>query len=610
MWFNFRVFFSLKKYFIALLLVSVQFVGLGQNEKFLTLNEEIQNLELKYEKNKSNIEILSELVLKLNLNSHYAKSESLLKNYERDFIAKEPRNNADLNLNYAITYKFQGENGKAIWRFFKARDEFKKQKDYEGLVNCGAEIIEFYRKIAKFEEAKKTYFSYHYLAKKKGLKNPKLFIKLYNRFSAVVNERNQPRLSIRYSLKAIAEAKKINDQNAIAISFNEMGFSYKNLNSIDSSLFFYELAEEKWMKLGYYRDAVHAKLNRYVLMAHNGMVTCQEQIDKGIEILNFIEKNKVDYQKSLIYTHIRNAYLFCMRDYKNTFKYEQLYNKALNEENAKMNEAMMFNSQEKYQNEKLLEKNKNIEMRSIQKQLELQRARNRIFFIVIILSIVFISLLALFVFWLRLKKTNKLLKIRNEQKTILVQEIHHRVKNNLQFVRSMIEMQKTVNENNSEADIIDISRRIDAMSLVHEMLYIENEKMFVSVKDYIDRLMGLSSNFYNDGRDFKIKCEIDELNLATDKIVSIGMICTELLTNSVKHAFPSQKSPEFEIKLKLRNDTVELIVSDNGIENNENLKSNRSSLGMRLIDIFSRQLGGQYSINKENGYVYSISFKI
>ena len=241
---------------------------------------------------------------------------------------------------------------------------------------------------------------------------------------------------------------------------------------------------------------------------------------------------------------------------------------------------------------------------------KLDSARLQLILIIIVLLVVIIALVGFLYLWNKLRKANKLLVKRNEQKTLLVQEIHHRVKNNMQFVKSMLEMQIGIEDSESSSKSLeDVYRRIDAMSLVHEMLFIDEANMNLSIKDYLEKLIDFSTILYNKEKKISFNLNCVNVELPIDQIVSIGIICSELLTNSIKYAFVDQERPKISFDLTQNEDTYSISYSDNGIGMTEKEDNTRKTLGMRLIDIFSRQLNGEYSIQSTNGFNFKLNFK-
>jgi two-component sensor histidine kinase len=210
-----------------------------------------------------------------------------------------------------------------------------------------------------------------------------------------------------------------------------------------------------------------------------------------------------------------------------------------------------------------------------------------------------------------LNKSNKTILQKNIEKDAMLQEIHHRVKNNLHFIAGMIEMQINADgDEKSDSALYDISKRITAMSLVHDLLYDKDNLQFVSAKMYIEELVNsidILANYKTQSIKFEI--EIDEIVFNISQCISVGMIVSELVSNSIKHAFENVAIPTITIHLKTneKTDKMELEIWDNGKGFSHNLETNKG-MGLRLIDIFSRQLNGLYSFENKEGMKYSLHF--
>lgn len=203
------------------------------------------------------------------------------------------------------------------------------------------------------------------------------------------------------------------------------------------------------------------------------------------------------------------------------------------------------------------------------------------------------------------KRTAELEESLSEQTTLL-QEVHHRVKNNLQFISAMLKMQ--LNALKSDADqevLLETSRRINAMSLVHEMLYSKDKLESVSLKDYLTELISkLEEMVYESDTPIRFDLSIDPIKFNINNCVAIGMITSEVISNSIKHAFTNSENPEIKIVLKRdkKQEVIFFSISDNGNGIKEQLE--KKGLGLRLIDIFSRQMGAEYASSNENGLSY------
>ncbi len=202
------------------------------------------------------------------------------------------------------------------------------------------------------------------------------------------------------------------------------------------------------------------------------------------------------------------------------------------------------------------------------------------------------------------------LELSLKEQMALTQEVHHRVKNNLQFIGAMLEMQINAIENESNQGVLkNTSRRIASMTLVHEMLYNRDTLESISLKEYLHELV---TKFYDmiEDKDLNIhfKVKIEDVCYNINNSVAIGMITSELLSNSIKYAFEGIENPEIEINLRLdeANKTMIYTISDNG--KGYDPKNVQSGLGSRLIDIFSRQLKGKYVITNTSGLKYTFEF--
>ena len=210
-------------------------------------------------------------------------------------------------------------------------------------------------------------------------------------------------------------------------------------------------------------------------------------------------------------------------------------------------------------------------------------------------------------------QSNQIINLQNKEKDVLIEEINHRVKNNLQFIGAILELQL---DNQISNDVIQAllgtSRRIKAMSLVHELLYNKKEEMGLSMRAYIQELIdNLSEIAIDDSNPVNIVMEVDDLLLSSKTALPLGMIISELVSNSFKHAFAGIEEPEVRIQLKEDpiTEVFSLFVSDNGNGYKQNTEFS-IGLGSSLVDIFSRQLDGTYTMQTDGHFTYELQFKI
>lgn len=197
------------------------------------------------------------------------------------------------------------------------------------------------------------------------------------------------------------------------------------------------------------------------------------------------------------------------------------------------------------------------------------------------------------------------------EKEQLLKEIHHRVKNNMQIISSLLSLQSESTEDEKFIALIRESRnRINSMALVHEMLYQSEDLSKIELKEYIETLTSSVHRSYalpNSDLEFVYDIEA-HVHFDIDKMIPIGLILNEAISNSLKHAFPKRKG-KMRIGLKLVNEKYNLTVSDDGIGFKKDFDLEKDShLGIQLIYMLTEQLGGKLEVKSENGVSYEIIF--
>lgn len=200
------------------------------------------------------------------------------------------------------------------------------------------------------------------------------------------------------------------------------------------------------------------------------------------------------------------------------------------------------------------------------------------------------------------------------EKEMLLREIHHRVKNNLQIISSLLSLQSRYRKDEQAIEMAKESQnRIKAMALIHEKLYRSKDFANVEFNDYIrDMVNDLFASYKVNSSSIALNMDIENISLGIDTAIPAGLIVNELITNCLKHAFPEGKDGEIRISLRSLNDNEkELIVSDNGVGLPEYLDIKKAeSLGLRMItNLTERSLHGKVDIIKGNGTKFQIIFK-
>lgn len=197
---------------------------------------------------------------------------------------------------------------------------------------------------------------------------------------------------------------------------------------------------------------------------------------------------------------------------------------------------------------------------------------------------------------------------RDEEKELLLKEIHHRVKNNLQVVSSLLELQAKKGDESTKTAFADGQSRVKAMALIHEKLYRNDDIASIDFAEYIEQLSGQIASLYS-SHSVEIHIEAGGHQFDIDTAVPLGLILNELITNSFKYAF-NATGGQLHISVAKAQDGYELIVADNGpgLPEDFNLEKAKS-LGLRLVRRLSRQLYGKASYTVTNGARFCIQFK-
>ncbi len=208
-----------------------------------------------------------------------------------------------------------------------------------------------------------------------------------------------------------------------------------------------------------------------------------------------------------------------------------------------------------------------------------------------------------------LANKNTQLDRRNAENELLLKEIHHRVKNNLEMVSSLLLLQSRQVDDPSVREVMEEGQnRVQSIGIVHQKLYQGDNLSSIEMKDYFINLSeGILDTFDAEDR-IQIECIMDKLELDVDTAVPIGLIVNELLTNALKYAFPNGQSGKVKIQLETTDDNyLRLEVADNGIGKVTQTKG--TGFGSQLIHLLTQQLGGILQEEVKNGTVVRLEFK-
>ncbi|HKZ56102.1 MAG TPA: PAS domain S-box protein, partial [Thermodesulfovibrionales bacterium] len=212
------------------------------------------------------------------------------------------------------------------------------------------------------------------------------------------------------------------------------------------------------------------------------------------------------------------------------------------------------------------------------------------------------------------KQAEESLRISFKEKEILLREVHHRTKNNLQVILSLLDLQSlTIRGKKMMGGIKDIQNRIRSIAFVHEKLYQSKDLSNVNLKNYIQEVTNALIKSYEGSKQrISLILDIDNIFISLDTITTCGLIINELVSNSLKYAFPNNRKGKIKIALHATDgDEMDLQISDDGIGLPEGLDfRNTKSLGLKLVRWLAEdQLGGEVRLKGKKGTDFLIKFK-
>ena len=215
--------------------------------------------------------------------------------------------------------------------------------------------------------------------------------------------------------------------------------------------------------------------------------------------------------------------------------------------------------------------------------------------------------------WLILEKRKADESIKNslKEKEVLLREVHHRVKNNMAVISSLLSLQSRYIDNKEYQDMFNESQsRIRSMALVHEKLYQSKDFARIDAKGYVETLSENIKSAFTTNDNVICKVDVDAIDLEIDLLVPCGLIINEILTNAYKHAFSVNDKPELNISMKKSdNENVRLTIADNGKGLPEGFDLYQAQgLGLKLVGILVKQINGKLEAKSGNGVTYQITF--
>lgn len=493
--------------------------------------------------------------------------------------------------------KLLGNNTKSLEAAFKALNIYESSKKPEKAAAVYTQIATHYIEEQEFNSAIK-YLKNSLAFYQKTNNTYYIALTLINLGEAYRMSGNVKQSELLF-LKVIELNNSLKDNLIYGYSHGNLGMVYaskkewnkasKNLNNAietlskmdddySTSIYIFELGKI------YEQQGFLIKAEKEILKAYSlaKKAELKEQIRDFAGYLSTFYENKNDYKKSLEYQRLFQIYQDSLINKSNIKKIEQL--KA----------GYIIGQRE-------------VEIKNIN---TISKNRKKIAILLGIGLLIF-TIMTIFLFRLnrKIKTSNIILSKREEEKALLLNELNHRVKNNLQMISSLLNIHSAEISNNKAKEVVISSKnRVEALSLVHQKLFQDGIQTKVLIKEYIEELVLNLIHGYN--LSIKPEFNIDIIKINVDKAIPIGLIINELTTNAIKHAFIGNNNPILKINITQNIEFLKIEVMDNGIGFSGNEFNKTNSLGLKLVNSLIQQLDGNLKKMNNQGAHWLINIVI
>lgn len=547
---------------------------------------------------------LSEYYMQLNLlDSSYHNVSKAIRIYEQ---LNQKEKIGELLLTKAIIYYSQDEYIKSIETVFDAVDHFEGEDQNKQMAFAYLQIGSTYLYINYLDEAEEYYeLAGNYFLKLEDTLGHAI---CQSNLGLIEFERHNYENAIALLKKAQIHILKSKRQIMIAFAYQAIGECYVELGELDSALHYTGLSFSIDKKLQYNFGVT----KDYYLLAKikqksNQLDSALIYANHSLKLLELEEDLEIEYDLSLL---LADLYQELNEIEKSNFFLRRRIEvmDSLKAENDYINQLSLVEKDKLKDAEYALNIAQEKESLNLKKN-ELQT--DIILLLIILLTGIFSGSIFLFITNRSNKTLNQELTRELNKNQSLIMEIHHRVKNNLQIVASMLNMQAKYVDNEKMKEILAECRaRIKSMGLIHESLYKDERNEAPLFNEYVKQLIPLLVETYQiDESKIILKMDVEEFRLSIDESIPCGLLINEVISNSLKHAFPKDSNGQILIKMSISDNRAKLRISDNGIGLSKNFDaSKQNTFGFLLIHTLADQLEAKVNIDSTEGLSIEIEW--
>lgn len=446
-----------------------------------------------------------------------------------------------------------------------------------------------------------------------------------------------------YHHKALAIRRKIKRADAVAGSLNNIGTVFKDIRNYDSALYYIEEALKIKRSLSDRKDVASTLHNMGEIKFAQGhldeakalyiesLELKRQATDKVGQIITLVSLAECEFAReayALAYRYLAEAssieavvgglleqrkrklelYVKLSRAtgrYKEASDYAEALALVKDSLFNKDKERVIVQAQARYDVEK---RDQQITILHTEKELveTANRAKNY-WIIALVIAITMTLVIALLIY-----NNFRVARKGRSKVEMLLKELHHRVKNNLQILTSVLSLQsRHLTDEQALLSVKQAESRINAMALIHRKLYSDENNTIVSTRGYFRELIEfLVSSYGFNERGLQLTINIDEIEVDVDKAIPLGLIANELISNAFKHAYVSQYTPELSVRLTRWENTLSLIIQDNGTGVPTEDGTAEAKFGMQMVNILIKDLKGEFQTRSDNGTIHSVTIPL
>lgn len=506
-----------------------------------------------------------------------------------------------LEINLAALYREKGIYEKALALLFSAATKLERQQPDHPLAKCYNSMGITYRLDKDYE---KSLFYHKKALQVRQLKNDFSGIGgSFNNIGNVFVDLRQLDSALHYFLKSLEVKRNVNDKRSVASTLNNIGdVRLAQGEPVDAQKYYVESLTLKQQS--------NDRVGQVITL--NGLAECMLLLKQYTAVLKYLNQaDDLEKQMGGLLEQYKNNLQIRVRLYRMTGQYREAT--EFSEKLMKVNDSLY--NQDKVSTIQRIQASYEVDKK--EQQIEILHADQKLnqaalhtqslWITILIVTVILTSIITGLIY----NNFHAARKNRNRIET-LMRELHHRVKNNLQILSSLISLQsQNLTDENAILSAKSTESRINAMALIHRKLYTDTHNTIVSTRGYFRELIEYLVSSYNvTNQQLVLSLDIDEVEVDVDKAIRMGLIVNELISNAFKHAYAGASNAELAILVKQHGLHLHITVKDNGPGLPTNRNNEEEKFGARMVAMLVKELKGSYATQSAVGTTHLLTFPL